>query len=765
MKNEKQQHKQTNNNVAQKEAKYFLKKVIKRIPQKIKSTQEDCVITRYPLKIGVVGLLAKKEVKYYEVYNTTDHRNYAEKIQDVRINDFDTGMTIIISLRYRLRCPSGEEMKLTGFLGTGESPEKVLVDYIDKYSHGFYNDSVDDFIVNLDQNIKELSSSLEVDLKQKAGLDFSVKAFLKNQDQVKDIYTTGKIKVVPKDMEHFIELNINYILKVENRNLAALYMNNTTDFEKIKNGIHTIISEYISSNIVAHQLFYRFLNKENELKELVHEINNMLVSYGRKIQFQKMDSENTYLKKMAEVEVEDRRIPVDRVKDNIVIKNKFQFELEDAGKYLEARMPNLKDWSKEEITKLFALKVFDWEYIDFLVNFEDLKSEMEAAMKEKASKIGYKINQIISEPKLEENVFLRMDTHMFEFRQLATADAGITSDFNVTVTFMLNEKQAFRELLKYDDNAKESLRKMFEVELKKVLSYETPERIFLQYYNDKFQGSDQSLKYYLEEKIKHHFEDKLNATVQDIHIVPVDNGILEPLYAVRGQSEHIELELAPKIEGIPIKFRATLVVHGQDNNNWSQLIEGKYTMKLITDLVVRTLQAEFNMLSDDELRFTSLEHRRAIEKIADKLAKDIVSKRYGLVVEIENLDRDKNNEEQLSFMSRQKKLEYAYRERESNLDYLTDRNKQDRDQMLHLSTVFDDEAKEEMNEYSKRVGIEEINLSIPEDDNSNELSGLMKLAQETKNLEHIEELQINNQSNTDKVLPKSIEEDNSKDNE
>jgi len=326
---------------------------------------------------------------------------------------------------------------------------------------------------------------------------------------------------------------------------------------------------------------------------------------------------------------------------------------------------------------------------------------------------------------------------MFEYRKLATADSGITGDLNVTVTFMLNDKKAFRELLKYDNNAKESLSKIFEIELKKVLSYEAPERIFLQYYNDSFQGSNESLKVSLENKLRKHLMESLNATVQDIHIVPVDNGILEPLYTVRGQSMDIELELAPKIEGDPISYRATLVVHGQDNNNWSQLIEGKYTLESIADLVKRTLKAEFNMLSEEELRFKTLEHRRGIEKIADKLAKEVVSRRYGLIVEIENLDRDKNSEESLAHQSKKRQLEYVYNERDSNLQYLSERNTQDREQMLHLSGSIDDESKEEAQEYAKRVGVEDITIATSADENNAGVSGLMKLAEETQSLEHL----------------------------
>ncbi len=733
MQNKNQANNATNQNSGQK---YFLKKVIKRLPQKMKASADSAVVTRYPANPGIMGLIGKKEIKYFEVSNNTDNRNYAENTQDIEIDDFDTGMRITIIFRYRLSCPQGKEESLTELFGSSETPEKALLDFIDKFVHHFYNEKLDGFVRNLDQNLKDLVIALNQEIENQSGLKFISMASLKNADKVKDISLSDNIKVVPKGIEQVVVLKINYILKSTDKNVAALYMNNVEEIEEVKIKMQDIINEYISEKVDAHKLFFRFINKEKELNELVDKLNQMLLSYGRKIQFQRMGT-NIYIEKLAEVEIEHKRIPVDRTNQSILIKNKLQFELNDAGKYLDHGMPPLKEWANKELSKLFALKVFDWEYIDYLVNFEDLKVDMEARMREKASKIGYEINQIISEPKLQENAFLRMDTHMFEYRQLATADSGITSDLNVTVTFMLNDKKAFRELLKYDDNAKESLRKMFDVELKKVLSYETPERIFLQYYNDSFQGSTESLKVNLENKVRKHLMERLNATVQDIHIVPVDNGILEPLYAVRGQSKDIELELAPKIEGDPITYKATLVVHGQDNNNWSQLIEGKYNMVSIAELVVRTLKAEFNMLSEDELRFKTLEHRRGIEKIADKLAKGVVSKRFGLVVEIENLDRDKSSEESLAHKSKKRQLAYVYNERDSNLQYLTERNTQDRDQMLHLSGTIDEESKEEMEEYAKRIGVQEVEINTSPEESNNGTSGLMKLAEETQSLSHL----------------------------
>lgn len=730
-----QNKKQSNDSRAQKsEQKYFLKKVIKRLPQKTKSKSDDYVVTQYPLKSGILGLIGRKDIKYFEVHNTNDNRNYAENVQEIRINDFNTGMTIVMFLKYRLSCPLGKEEKLTEFLGLEESAEKTLINYIDKFVHKFYEERINEFVMNLDQNIQDLSHSLERKMAEVSGLNFMVKTSLRNSNKVKDIHLTDSIKVVPKGIEQSLILKINYILKVSNKNMATLHMNYPSQIDDIKLEIKDIVSEYISDNVDAHTLFFNFINKEKELLELVERIDHILLAYGRQIKFQKM-STDINVDKLAEVEVVHKRLPVDRINQSIAIKNKLQFELEDAGKYLDEDMPNLKEWATKELSDIFAIKVFEWEYIDFLVNFDELKFDMEKAMREKASRIGYKINQIISEPKLQENAFLRMDTHMFEYRQLATADSGITGDLNVTVTFMLNDKNAFRELLKYDDNAKESLRKMFEVELKKVLSYEAPERIFLQYYNDSFQGNNESLKGNLENKVRKHLMERLNATVQDIHIVPVDNGILEPLYTVRGQSMDIELELAPKIEGDPIRYRATLVVHGQDNNNWSQLIEGKYTLASISELVKKTLQAEFNMLSEDELRFKTLEHRRGIEKIADNLAKEIVSKRFGLIVEIENLDRDKNSQETFAHQSKRRELEYVYNEKDSNLQYLSERNIQDREQMLHLAGSIDDSDKEEMDEYAKRVGIKDISVNTTTDENNNETSGLMKLAEETQSLE------------------------------
>jgi len=725
-----------NNNT--KEKKYFLKKVIQRLPGKSKSSKPNTVVTRYPSKAGILGLLGKKEIKYFEVSNNNDNRNYAENIQNIKIDDFDTGMNILITLQYRLTCPAGKEAEVTEFLGKDDTPERTLTDFIDMFAHQFYNDRIDGFVENLEENLKDLVRSLDSEITAVSGLKCVSKASLKNADNVKDIQQTNHIKVVPKDMERWIPIKVDYILRVHNRNVAALHMNNDTDINKVKEEVAEAMVKYIGENITAHQLFFHFMNKEKELVELTEVLNRLLAPYGRRIQLGKMVAENVYLKRFDEVEVENKRIPIDRNTETIVIKNRLQFELEDAGKYLESRMPSLKEWASNELNNLFAVKVFDWEYIDFLVNFEKLKSELELSMREKAAMIGYRINQIISEPKLEENAFLRMDTHMFEYQKLSTADSGITADFNVTVTFMLNDKEAFRELLKYDDNAKESLRKMFEVELKKVLSYESPERIFLQYYNEQFQGKGESLKNYLENQVKQHLVGKLNATIQDIHIVPVDNGILKPLYEVRGQSRNIEFELTPQIEGDPILYRATLVVHGQDNNNWSQLIEGKYTMASIVELVIRTLQAEFNMLSEEELRFKSLEHRRAIEKIADTLAKKVVSKRYGLIVEIENLDRDKNTEEALASANKRKKLEYIHSEKDANLDFLSERNRQDREQLLHLSRALDEEDMAEIEEYEKRVGMESIDILTKDENKNTGLSGLMRLAEETSTTDMLE---------------------------
>lgn len=715
---------------------FFLKRVIKRVPNKCKPSTDSSVVVKYPTK-GIFGsILSGKNTKYFEVFSNIDNRNYAEYKQEIKIKDFDTEQSINIVLHYRVTCPKGNEVKVVDFLGQDEIAEKYLIDYIDKLTHQFYNDKSEEFISNIDKNLKELVEILDRDLENASGLDIKVKAKIKASDTVDDVDMSDQINIVPKDIDSHIGLDINYTLKVNSANLAALYNQDMDDMKKM---ISTLVKKYVSKHIDANKLFFGFINNDIEIEKLTSFINKDIQNYGREIMIEQLSLNSLGIKQFEEIEIETRSEPIDRSDKSIFVKNRIQFELVHIGKYLLANQPNLHNWAKDKLDNILSVKVFDWEYIDFLVNFETLRQDIYSAMQEESAKIGYKINQIISEPKLQEYLLLRMDTHDFEFASLSTADSAVAADFKVTVTFMLSDKSAFRELLKYENDAYAALKKFFEVELKKVLSYETPESIFLQYYNDRFQGNSKSLKHTLEESIKNSLTDKFKAVVQDIHIVPVENDILKPLYEVRGQSVDIEFNLSPKISGDPIVYRATLVIHGQDNNNWSKLIEGKYTLDKIKNLVIKTLQAEFNMLSEEELRFKTLEHRRGIENIADKLAKDAVSKRYGLIVEIENLNRDSNTEEQLSLENKHNQLQYVYGEKRSNLEHLRKRHEQDREQLLHLSSAIDEDSIQEALEYEKRVGLEDIDIKSYDKPNQEEaLSGLRKLAQETQSFDYLE---------------------------
>jgi hypothetical protein len=736
---------------------FFLKRVIKRIPNKCKPSTDSSVVIRYPAKGILGGILGAKNTKYFEVFNDTDNRNYAEYKQEVKIKDFDTERSINIVLHYRITCPKGNETKLVNFLGQDEIAEKCLLDYIDKLTHQFYNDKSEEFISNIDQNLKELVEILDRDLENASGLDIKVKAKIKNSDIVDDIDVTDQINIIPKDIDNHIGLNINYILKAKSANLSALF---SQDIGNMKQNISNLIKKYISKNIDSNKLFFDFTNNDTEIQKFVSFINKEIQIYGREIMIEQLSLNSLGIKQFEEIEIETKSKPIDRSDKGIFVKNRIQFELVHIGKYLSANQPNLHSWAKSKLDNILAVKVFDWEYIDFLVNFETLRQDIYSAMQEESAKIGYKINQIISEPKLQEYVLLRMDTHNFEFTSLSTADSAVTADFKVTVTFMLSDKSAFRELLKYENDAYAALKKFFEVELKKVLSYETPEAIFLQYYNDRFQGKSESLKHTLEDSIKNSLIDKFKAIVQDIHIVPIENDILKPLYEVRGQSIDIEFDLLPKIVGDPIVYGATLVIHGQDNNNWSKLIEGKYTIDKIKDLVIKTLQAEFNMLSEEELRFKTLEHRRGIEKIADKLAKNAVSKRYGLIVEIENLNRNQNTEEKLASQNKHKQLHYVYGEKESNLEYLRERNRQDREQLLHLSSAIDDDSIQEALEYEKRVGLEDIDIKSYDKPSQEEaLSGLQKLAQETQSFDYLDLEQKLTKPSEKKALEQDLDKD------
>ena len=720
---------------------FFLKQVIRIVAKKDNSIIEG-LATTYPLKPSFLRFIGKEKVKYFRVFNNTDNRNYAENTQNIVIKDFVSSMNIELEVTYRLSCPANKENELTEFLGIKETPEEVLIDFIEKYTHQFYNENSNSFIKELDKHLNKFIFTLDNEVKSKMGLDFVSKVYLKNADKVKDIFCNDKLKVTPRDMERWLPLKVEYRLKIKDKNIVALHINNKTYIKSIQEKINENIAEYISENITAHKLFFNFSKKDTALIALTQKINNFLIDYGYSIQLEKIFIKDMPLERFEEVEITNKRIPIDRTSENVFIKNRLQFELIDAGCYLEAGTHSLKDWAEEELTNLFALKVFDWEYIDFLVNFEDLKIDLETSMREKASKIGYKINQIITEPKLKENVFLHMDTYSFDYKELATNDSGISADFRITLTFMIKDKEAFKELLKYDDDAKESLRKILEVELKNVISYEYPERIFLQYYNEKFQGNTQSLKVTLESTLKEKLIKKLKAIVQDINIVPIDNGILKPLELVRGESRDFEISLFSKTGGDTIIYKATLVVLGHDNNNWFQLIDGKYTMESIVELVMRTLQSNISTYPENLLRFETPAHRNIIEKKVDKLARDTVSKRYGLIVEIENLDREKNTQERLEYKNKQKELEYISTERDENLTLLKNRAKQDREQLLDVSASLDEETQKEAELLAKRINIKEIDTSFQKryDNNGSALKELVS------NIENIDNLKIDNKS-------------------
>ena len=418
---------------------------------------------------------------------------------------------------------------------------------------------------------------------------------------------------------------------------------------------------------------------------------------------------------MKEIEIENHSVPTDRGSDSILIKNKLQFELEDAGLYIEANTPDLDKWANKALSDIFSKKVFDWEYVDFLESFDDLKSNIAEEMRKKASLIGYAINQIVSEPRLPENKLLSMETYIFDYKKLSTLDSGISADFKITLTFMLNDKTAFKQLLRIDTDFKTSLDRIFETELTKTLSYESPERIFLQYYTEKFQDKNISLKSELERSVVLYLEDKLNATVQEINIVPVDNGLLNPLIAVRGKSQDFVFQLVPKIIGDPINYTATLFIKGHDNSNWTRLIEGNYTIESITKGVITALESNFsNTVSEEVLHFSDFNDKNSIQKAIDSHAKEFCSKYFGLEVNIENLDRGRSEDEELMTFAKQKERKFIAGQKGSNLDLMAELNAQKREQLLDLSHLTDDEDKEVMNNISEQIGLKDVSISIEE---------------------------------------------------
>ena len=341
-------------------------------------------------------------LSYYIVANNSDASNFSEGKVRAIVRDFIGNRSIDVEITYETSCPRGKEKEVLYALCEGNlQPKDELEHRIKQYVAEYSRLDGRQFIDNYFSELSRLKDVIVSGVQRETGLLFDLRIILAGEKELEPFLiqpTSFTVRV--QDCDDALDLNIHTELIVDEANKVKAILKAGREFE-LANLVKDAIRDYLRKNISIQQ-FYSYLTTSVRNKILEH-VNNLLSSYGRKINFLTLssDTEISSRDRFQEITCSIQCAIHEPDFQSFDIKNTLQMELEDISKYRIAQSPDLLSWAKEKLEPVIKTALFQKSYVDVLLKFNEIADSIKEKIKSAAKEIGYSVEQIVSTPELE----------------------------------------------------------------------------------------------------------------------------------------------------------------------------------------------------------------------------------------------------------------------------------------------------------------------------------------------------------------------------
>ena len=130
-------------------------------------------------------------MQYYLISNTKGSGNFAEHIFDYQVSSFEDDFEVGLSIKYRVSCDPGKEVKVAEALWNNNHPAAELERRVKKYIDDFFayasDNEITDLVNNYSKIIKSLQKRIVVQVKQEIGLNIQLKISLDGEDDLRSV--------------------------------------------------------------------------------------------------------------------------------------------------------------------------------------------------------------------------------------------------------------------------------------------------------------------------------------------------------------------------------------------------------------------------------------------------------------------------------------------------------------------------------------------------------------------------------------------------
>ncbi|MFL6255025.1 MAG: hypothetical protein ACJ74T_08370 [Pyrinomonadaceae bacterium] len=576
------------------------------------------------------------DFRYFLVSNSNDRDRVIKGTKRVKYKEGQGEITIAIE--YEGGCRPGQEWWLAQCFFNSRPTADSVNDSLARWLIEYFSTgtaTIDDFY----SESAGACGALATKAGQEYGLDLRITLKLEGADGLETInYGPLRISSRLKDSDNEKGMLLSAELEVDPRRIPRALLNQNREFtELLEKGVRS----YISARVTL-DTFYNDLTAEHIRSELRGHLDTMLRPFGRKVGHISLKADGPgppkSFKGETVIEYRHHEYP-DPIKVNVSV----LMTLKSAARHEAKGSPELDAWLDENLKDVVNVTLFGVSYVDLLLNFPQLKKNLDDLMIARADEVGYHIEQLVTilhfesfEPLKHIDIEIKGSDALFE-TSLSNFHVGL----EIFLTARVSDLRGVARYLSTKQDVRQTMRDGIILLVKGFMHGTSPER-FCSRYSRIADGTDEdeadSNKLSFEEELRLKIHSMLgaefNAEVLGLVLKPTQTEWMTKVLEASRRSHDFktssELGNLPGALAVTVKGSFKII----NVSNWKVVKECDTDAELIRKRIEDSVRARLKVTRDEQLTFS--EQTSFDTLVGDALlgAIGLISDEFGLAVKI-----------------------------------------------------------------------------------------------------------------------------------
>ncbi|MFN6460759.1 MAG: coiled-coil domain-containing protein [Nostoc sp. DedVER02] len=478
------------------------------------------------------------------------------------ISDFSSGVSLDLIIDYRASCSSESVGQAIIALYSENTPVTELNRRIEAWIAAIPESRIPQIIENFDIEIDNLKQFLREEAKKEIRMTLELR--LSTNDRRVRI-ASNKLKPYDTESIRFPVRVKDYDQELDIELIVTLDVDPARQEQAVKNFgkeilLIPLIKEEVKKYFLQKSLHEFYSKLQNSIHtEIVGVLNHAVADQGRKVGYlsiatKSIDEIRERLSLKEFVEIEDYYINcnVKGYDQPINVKNILRLEVENVALYSQAftssliplderGKPDLEKWVKIRLETIVKSVLFEWNYVDLLIEFEpqtqnqatetssqinsqgiiessQVNQKIQTTMQTEAKSIGYSVMQIISIPELEQFRYKGNFTVNTGEQEYATRSANLRVALDTVAIVRIDNLKTIKDRLRKSEVSLEAqMKDTIHDAVSRYLNGIDPERFHMSF-NVEREAKTETVESVIIKLVKLELEQNFAATV--ISIIP-----------------------------------------------------------------------------------------------------------------------------------------------------------------------------------------------------------------------------------------------------